>query len=169
MLLRRIMTVVLGAALLGACGGGGAADSEETEGVDTAGVEVSGELGSKPQVSIPDGEPPDELIIVDLVDGDGAEVEPGASVTAHYVGVSWINEQEFDSSWDRGDPLTFPLSGVIAGWSEGLPGMRVGGRRLLIIPPEMGYGDQSPTPAIAANDTLVFVVDMVETQGSGSQ
>jgi peptidylprolyl isomerase len=143
-----------------------AACGETTEGADmtadTAGVDVQGGTDEKPQVSIPDDQPPAELVVVDLVEGEGSEVAPGATVTTHYVGVSWEHGEEFDSSWDRGQPATFPLDAVIAGWTEGIPGMREGGRRLLIIPPDMGYGPTSPTPAIAPNDTLVFVIDLVD-------
>jgi peptidylprolyl isomerase len=131
---------------------------------DSAGVAVEGDLGSKPRIDLPGGEPPAELVVVDLVEGDGEEVAAGDTVTTHYVGVSWRNDgEQFDASWDHGEPISFPLSGVIAGWQDGIPGMREGGRRLLIIPPELGYGAQSPTPAIAANDTLVFVIDLIDT------
>lgn len=128
-----------------------------------AGVAVGGEAGSKPTITLPDGPPPQDLLVVDLVEGDGVQVPAGATVTTHYVGVSWKNEgTQFDASWDRGTPIQFPLAGVIRGWTDGIPGMRVGGRRLLVIPPEQGYGAQSPTPAIAPNDTLVFVIDMID-------
>ncbi len=126
-------------------------------------VTVQGDLGSKPTITIPDTEPPAELVIEDLVEGDGAETGENATVTVHYVGVSWTNDgQQFDASWDSGSTISFGLNQVIAGWTKGIPGVRVGGRRLLIIPPDMGYGRQSPTPAIAANDTLVFVIDLVD-------
>jgi peptidylprolyl isomerase len=128
---------------------------------DPAGVTVEGDLGSKPEISLPAGDPPAELVVYDLVEGDGDQAAPGDTVTTHYVGVSWLNDgEEFDASWDRGEPISFPLSNVIQGWQDGIPGMRVGGRRLLVIPPELGYGAQSPTPAIAPNDTLVFVIDL---------
>lgn len=130
---------------------------------DGAGVTVTGGPGAKPEISLPEGSPPDELVIVDLIEGDGAEVPSDATVTTHYVGVSWRKGgQQFDASWDRRQPIQFPLSGVIQGWTRGIPGMRVGGRRLLVIPPDQGYGSRSPTPAIAPNDTLVFVIDMVD-------
>lgn len=130
---------------------------------DTAGVTVEGDLDSKPEITLPGGEPPTELVVHDLVVGDGDEATAGAIVTTHYVGVSWLNDgRQFDASWDRGEPISFPLSGVIQGWGEGIPGMRVGGRRLLVIPPELGYGAQSPTPDIAPNDTLVFVIDLTD-------
>lgn len=129
----------------------------------TAGVAVAGEAGSKPTITLPDGPPPQDLVVVDLVEGEGVQVPAGATVTTHYVGVSWKNQgMQFDASWDRGTPIQFPLAGVIRGWTDGIPGMRVGGRRLLIVPPEQGYGAQSPTPTIASNDTLVFVIDMID-------
>ena len=140
-----------------------AEDTAAAVSTDAHGVEVTGDLDAKPAITLPDGEPPTELVVVDLVEGDGEEVPAGATVTTHYVGVSWTNDgAEFDSSWDRGEPATFPLSGVIAGWTDGIPGMKVGGRRMLIIPPDQAYGASAPSPAIAANDTLVFVIDMVE-------
>lgn len=129
-----------------------------------SGVTVTGAMDEKPQITVPDTEPPTELEITDLVVGDGEEVPPGATVTTHYTGVSWSTGEEFDSSWSRGEPTSFPLDGVISGWTEGIPGMKVGGRRLLVIPPEQAYGDQSPTPAIKPGETLVFVIDMVDTQ-----
>lgn len=141
--------------------------SAETGAVDftdeETGVATSSELGVPPAIEVPGGEPPAELVIIDVVEGDGPEVEPGAEVTIHYTGVSWLNEgAEFDSSWVRGEPATFPLDGLIAGWQEGIPGMQPGGRRMLIIPPDLGYGDTSPSPDIAASDTLVFVIDLQE-------
>lgn len=130
---------------------------------DAAGVAVDGVAGTKPTITLPGGAPPSDLVVVDLVEGDGVLVPVGATVTTHYVGVSWANNgQQFDASWDRGTPIQFPLAGVIQGWTDGIPGMRVGGRRLLVIPPAQGYGAQSPTPAIAPNDTLVFVIDMLD-------
>jgi peptidylprolyl isomerase len=159
-----VALVLLVALLAAACGDDDSDRPTESAptGADAAGVAVSGEAESKPEIALPGGDPPAELKVVDLIEGDGEEVPEGATVTTDYVGVSWLNEgQEFDSSWDRGEPATFPLSGVIPGWTEGIPGMNVGGRRLLIIPPELAYGAQPPTPAIAENDTLVFVIDLV--------
>jgi peptidylprolyl isomerase len=131
---------------------------------DTAGVQVSGEPDAKPEIDVPDKEAPAELVVADLVEGDGDEATAGASVTTHYVGVSWSNGEQFDASWDRGEPITFPLTGVISGWQEGIPGMRVGGRRLLVIPPDMAYGDTPPAGSgIEPGETLVFVIDLVAT------
>ncbi len=125
-------------------------------------ITVDGDKSTKPKITLPSGPPPAELQIIDLVEGDGAEAGANATVTVHYVGVSWANGgAQFDASWDRGQSISFGLRQVIAGWTEGIPGMKVGGRRMLVIPPEKGYGAQSPTPAIAPNDTLVFVIDLL--------
>lgn len=132
---------------------------------DAHGVEVGGDLDSKPTISLPAGPPPADLVITDIVEGDGDQAASRATVTTHYVGVSWTHGgRQFDASWDRGEPISFGLNQVIAGWTEGIPGMRVGGRRLLIIPPAKGYGRRSPTPAIAPDDTLVFVIDLKATR-----
>ena len=164
--LRGLVLVLTLCLLAVACGDDGGGDAPMTGGgEDAAGVEVTGEVGSEPRITLPGGEPPADLRIVDLAEGDGEEVVPGATVTTDYVGVSWLNDgAEFDSSFDRGQPATFSLSQVIPGWTDGIPGMRVGGRRLLVIPPDQAYGSQSPTPAIAENDTLVFVIDLVAVE-----
>ncbi len=129
---------------------------------DQTDIIVTGDIGQAPAITLPEQAPPAELQLVDLVEGDGEEAPAGSTVTVNYAGVSWTNGgRGFDSSFERGQPLTFPLSRVIAGWQQGIPGMKVGGRRLLVVPPEMGYGAQSPSPAIAAHDTLVFVVDLL--------
>jgi peptidylprolyl isomerase len=130
-----------------------------------AGVTVTGEPGAKPTITIPDGEAPKELMYSDLVVGDGAEAPRGAAVVMHYLGVAWSNKQQFDASWDSGKPLDYPLSQLIRGWQEGVPGMKVGGRRLLVIPPELGYGEQgTPGGPIGPNETLVFVIDLLEVK-----
>ena len=130
--------------------------------MSAADITVTGDQGAKPVISLPDAPPPADLVVTDLVEGDGPEAGANATVTVHYVGVSWTHGgKQFDASWDRGDTISFGLNQVIAGWTEGIPGMKVGGRRMLVIPPHKGYGAQSPTPAIAANDTLVFVIDLV--------
>ena len=96
----------------------------------------------------------------DLIKGSGPAVTSSDTVTVQYVGYSWTYKAPFDSSWSRGQPATFALSGVIKGWSLGLVGMQVGGRRELIIPPSLGYGASPPTSKIANNDTLIFIVDL---------
>lgn len=104
----------------------------------------------------------DELLVIDQVTGTGAEVSAGGTVTAHYRGISADTGEEFDSSWSRGQPVTFPLDGVIEGWSTGLVGMKEGGRRVLVIPAEQAYGDNPPPGSgIAPGATLVFTVDLV--------
>lgn len=118
---------------------------------------------SKPDVQIPDGAPPCKLVSHDIRSGTGAQAQEGATVTVQYVGVAWSTRQEFDSSWDRGEPATFPLSDVIKGWQQGIPGMKEGGRRQLVIPPDLAYGARPPS-GIAPNETLVFIIDLIETQ-----
>ncbi|WP_425838528.1 FKBP-type peptidyl-prolyl cis-trans isomerase [Streptomyces fractus] len=118
----------------------------------------------KPEVDVPEGDAPAELTIRDLIVGDGAEVKPGMVVKAHYVGVTFESGKEFDASWDRGEPFKFAVGGgrVIKGWDRGVRGMKVGGRREIIVPPRLGYGNQSPSPLIPAGSTLVFVVDLLD-------
>jgi peptidylprolyl isomerase len=129
---------------------------------ETAGVTVEGAAAEKPGVRVPGGDPPGELVIHDVAEGDGPLVEPGATVTAHYVGVGWDSGRQFDASWDRGAPLRLPLGRVIAGWQQGIPGMKPGGRRLLVIPGHLAYGGTPPPGSgIGVDETLVFVIDLV--------
>ena len=120
-------------------------------------------MPSKPDVTIPDSPPPTDLGADDLTVGDGAEAAAGHKVQVHYVGVSWSSGRQFDSSWDRGQPFEFGLGQgqVIAGWDQGVAGMKVGGRRRLTIPPHLGYGSRGAAGAIGPNETLVFVVDLL--------
>jgi peptidylprolyl isomerase len=117
----------------------------------------------KPEVDVVPGPPPQDLVINDITVGDGDEARRGQTVTVHYVGVSHANGEEFDASWNRGEPFRFPLGGgrVIAGWDQGVEGMRVGGRRQLVIPPHLAYGDRGAGGVIAPGATLVFVVDLL--------
>ena len=121
------------------------------------------DLNSKPVVEIPGGPPPSELVVEDLVVGEGAEATAGTSPSMQYVGVAWSSKQQFDASWDRGQPFSFRLGEgqVIAGWDQGVAGMRVGGRRRLTIPAELGYGQRGAGGAIGPGETLVFVVDLL--------
>ncbi|CAM5351423.1 peptidyl-prolyl cis-trans isomerase [Streptomyces avidinii] len=118
---------------------------------------------TKPEVGRPEGDPPQELTIRDLVVGDGAEAKPGRVVRVHYVGVTFESGREFDASWDRGEPFKFAVGGgrAIKGYDRGIRGMKVGGRREIIVPPRLGYGNQSPSSLIPAGSTLVFVVDLL--------
>jgi peptidylprolyl isomerase len=117
----------------------------------------------KPDVTIPDTEPPADLVIEDLEVGDGPEAAAGKNVSVHYVGVSWSTGRQFDASWDRNEPFGFGLGSrqVITGWDEGVVGMKVGGRRRLTIPPHLGYGDRGAGGVIKGGETLVFVVDLL--------
>ena len=118
----------------------------------------------KPHVEVPSGEePPAELVLDDLEVGDGAEAVSGSQVEVHYVGVAWSDGQQVDSSWDRNDPFRFGLGQgqVIAGWDQGVAGMKVGGRRRITIPPHLGYGVQGAGGVIKGGETLVFVVDLL--------
>jgi peptidylprolyl isomerase len=129
--------------------------------VDALVDSVTKDLKSKPEFSVPSGEPPAELVTEDIVKGKGREAQPGDNITMQYVGASWSSGEQFDASWDRNEAFPFQLGAgmVIAGWDEGIVGMREGGRRLLVIPPEMGYGPEGSGP-IGPNETLVFVVDL---------
>ena len=120
-------------------------------------------MATKPNVDIPAGAPPAELVVEDLVTGTGAEATGGRTVEVHYVGVAWSTGKQFDASWDRGQAFDFPLGAgrVIRGWDEGVKGMRVGGRRRLTIPPALGYGARGAGGAIGPNETLVFIVDLL--------
>ncbi len=123
----------------------------------------SGEPGEKPTVTIPDSPKPTALQVEDVVHGDGDEATSGTTCSMHYVGFSWSTGKQFDASWDRGQPFSFRLGEgmVIAGWDQGVAGMKVGGRRRLTIPPELGYGARGAGGAIGPNETLVFVVDLL--------
>ena len=120
------------------------------------------DIFERPVIDIPAGEPPADLQIDDLVVGDGTEARAGVQVNVDYVGASWSTGKEFDASWNRGDTLSFGLgaSQVIAGWDQGVQGMRIGGRRRLTIPPHLGYGAAGAGGVIAPNETLIFTVDL---------
>jgi peptidylprolyl isomerase len=117
----------------------------------------------KPEIEFFDPEPPTDLVVTDITEGDGAEATSGSTVEVHYVGVSHSTGEEFDASYNRGQPLSFRLGvgQVISGWDQGVTGMKVGGRRQLVIPPHLGYGDRGAGGAIAPGETLIFVVDLL--------
>ena len=124
---------------------------------------VPGVTNQKPEVDFPGGEPPAELQITDVIEGDGAVAKAGDTVGVHYVGVAWSSGEEFDSSYNRGAPLSFRLGvgQVISGWDQGVQGMKVGGRRQLVIPAHLAYGDRGAGGAIKPGETLIFVCDLV--------
>ena len=119
----------------------------------------------KPEIDFPDGPAPADLEITEIWEGNGPEAKAGDRVAVHYVGVAYSTGEEFDASWNRGAPLEFQLGvgQVIAGWDQGVQGMKVGGRRQLIIPPDLAYGDRGAAGAIAPGETLIFVCDLVAT------
>lgn len=145
-----------------ACG-----DEQQPESADDDAAEAT-DLDAKPAVAsfLPEdrGDPPDEPDYTDVVEGDGQEAVRGSVVSVHYVGVRWVDGVEFDASWDRGQLFTFEIGAgrVIRGWDEGVEGMRVGGRRILVLPPEWAYGEGGAGDLIGPNETLVFVVDLVD-------
>ena len=120
-------------------------------------------MTEKPEIDFPGGTPPTDLEITDITEGDGVEATAGSTVQAHYVGVAHSTGEEFDASYNRGEPLSFRLGvgQVIAGWDQGIAGMKVGGRRQLVIPPHLAYGDRGAGTVIGPGETLIFVVDLV--------
>jgi peptidylprolyl isomerase len=171
---RFLMLPVLLALAASACGG---SKDKETAATATAAaatptptdappgkVDVTGKLGAKPKIAITPANPtpPSQLVVKDLVKGHGKAAKAGDTVTVQYDGVLYQDGSEFDASWDHGQPFSFPLGQqkVIPGWDQGVAGMKVGGRRELVIPPDLGYGAQGSPPAIPPNSTLVFVVDL---------
>ena len=135
----------------------GGDDEETTE---------AAERQEKPEVEIPEGTPPDELVVEDLEEGDGTAAEQGDQVVVDYVGVDYDSGKEFDASFGDPEPFEFQLGAgmVIPGWDEGVEGMKVGGRRQLVIPPDLAYGEQGQPPDIKPNATLVFVIDLLEVR-----
>jgi peptidylprolyl isomerase len=175
---RAALISILPVLALAGCGGGGkdksatstAAAPAATATATAPGTGGAAQLQTKPKVTVPSGKPPTKLVSKDIVTGTGATAQAGDTVSVQYVGVSYANRKQFDASWDRHQPFTFQLGGgmVIPGWDQGVVGMKVNGRRELIIPPDLGYGAQGQPPAIAPNDTLVFVIDLLRVQpGSG--
>ncbi|GED09407.1 FKBP-type peptidyl-prolyl cis-trans isomerase [Cellulosimicrobium cellulans] len=115
---------------------------------------------SRPEVDAPEGPAPTELVVEDVTVGDGPEATPGATVNVHYLGVEYETGEEFDASWNRGESINFPLRSLIAGWQQGIPGMKVGGRRKLVVPPELAYGPAGGGHRLSGK-TLIFVIDLL--------
>ena len=124
--------------------------------------EIGGSKGSKPTITAPKGVAPKTLEKKDIFVGTGKEAVATSTLEVHYTLMAWSTGAVVESSWDSGQSPTFPLSGVIAGWQEGIPGMKEGGRRLLVVPSELGYGAIGNGPAIGPNETLIFVVDLIK-------
>src|SRR3954468_22562704 len=166
---RLILTLLLAAPLVAACGG---SNSNETAATATATATVTETptpaptATGKPTVKAPTGKAPTKLVIKDLKRGTGATAKDGRVVTVQYVGVLYKDGKQFDASWDRGQPFQFQLGAgmVIPGWDQGVVGMKPGGRRELTIPPDLAYGAQGAPPDIPPNATLIFVIDLVSIQ-----
>ena len=146
-----------------------AASTESTdsgEATTTAKKAKPGAKKTKPKVTVPSGPPPKQLEIVEIEEGTGPEAKKGDTVSVQYVGVGYESKEEFDSSWSRNEPFAFQLGAgmVIPGWDQGVEGMKVGGRRELIIPPELAYGEAGSPPAIGPNETLIFVIDLLAVE-----
>ncbi|PPF12080.1 FKBP-type peptidyl-prolyl cis-trans isomerase [Rathayibacter sp. AY1A5] len=124
---------------------------------------MSSENLTKPEVDAPEGPAPDTLVVEDIVVGDGAEAQPGSTVEVHYLGVEYDTGEEFDSSWSRGQSINFPLNNLIRAWQQGIPGMKVGGRRKLICPPALAYGPAGGGHPLSGK-TLIFVIDLLGTK-----
>lgn len=120
-------------------------------------------MNDKPEIDFIEGPAPEELVVTDITVGQGSKASAGDTVEVHYVGVDLETGEQFDASWDRGETIVFPLSGLIAGWQEGIPGMQVGGRRQLVIPPELAYGPAGGGHRLSGR-TLVFVIDLVDVK-----
>jgi peptidylprolyl isomerase len=172
----RLATAALAAALaLTACSDGGSdtvAAPEPSKATSCPGaptpvpppVGATTDLKTKPVITVPKTPPPATLQVSDIVQGQGELACSGQNVEMQYVGVTYADGKQFDASWDRGEPFPFQLGGgrVIGGWDQGIVGMKVGGRRQLVIPPDLGYGEQGSPPSIKGGETLVFVVDLVK-------
>lgn len=148
--------IALSITSLTACGGEDTVAETSASGLPA----VTGNAGEAPTIAAPSGTPPTTLETKDIIVGTGTEILATSTLTVHYTLMSWSNGAIVESSWNGGQPATFPLSGVIAGWQQGLPGAKVGGRRLLVIPAELGYGPNGSGP-IGPNETLIFVVDII--------
>ncbi len=141
-------------------------EKSPAESDESAEKQNSGGKKTKPKVMVPSGPPPKQLEIKEIEKGTGAEAKAGDEVTVQYVGVGYDSEEEFDSSWSRNEPFSFALGAgqVIPGWDKGVAGMKVGGRRELIIPSNLAYGPEGSPPAIGPNETLIFVIDLLAVE-----
>jgi peptidylprolyl isomerase len=158
-----LLALALALALTG-CGGGDDGETAATATPKATATPDNTDVTKKPKVTVPDELPPDTLQSVDIVKGKGPAAKKGDKITVQYVGLTWSTSVEFDASWDRGEPypLTLGKGGVIAGWDQGIPGMRKGGRRQLTIPAELAYAAQGSPPNIGPNECLRFIIDLVK-------
>ena len=161
---QKITLLIAPVLLLAACSTDGGINpmTSSTQASPTALPVVGGSKGSKPTISAPSGNAPKTLQQKDIFVGTGKEAVATSTLEVHYTLMAWSTGSLVESSWDSGQTATFPLSGVIAGWQQGIPGMKEGGRRLLVIPPDLGYGASGAGAAIGPNETLIFVVDLIK-------
>lgn len=159
-----VAIVVVAAVLIGRSGGGGSLQKSSCKKPD--GPVAKSAQKSRPKVTVPDCEAPASLVVNELEVGTGTEAKSGEEVTVQYAGVGFKSGKEFDASWNRNEPFTFKLGAgqVIPGWDKGVEGMKVGGRRELIIPPELAYGESGSPPSIGPNETLIFVIDLLKVK-----
>jgi peptidylprolyl isomerase len=161
----RLLLIVFACLALGVAGCGSDSSSTSSSGEETTVEKTEApKTKTKPKVEVPQGAPPKKVVTKELEEGSGPAAKAGDQVSVQYVGVNYKSGKEFDASWDRGEPFAFTLGAheVISGWDIGIEGMKVGGRRELIIPPNHAYGASGAPPAIPPNETLVFVVDLEE-------
>jgi peptidylprolyl isomerase len=174
---RRSLMLILAACaalavVVAGCGSDSSTSSTSTQGSEASGSEAGGAQSgaeaakrTRPKVEVPKGPAPTKLVEKELIEGSGPEAKSGDEVSVQYAGVLYKNGKEFDASWNRGEPFSFTLGGgeVIPGWDKGVEGMKVGGRRMLVIPPELAYGSQGVGP-IPPESTLVFVIDLLSAK-----
>jgi hypothetical protein len=177
-----VLPVIVAGFMLGACGstpaassssttsgsptasGGGASPGSAAGAANPPAVSGATDLKKEPVLGPGTTPPPTSLETKDLVVGTGATAAASNTVNVQYVGADYTNGKDFDSSWSRGQPSSFPLNGVIPGFAQGIVGMKVGGRREIVIPPALGYGATGQAPAVSPDETLVFVVDLIAVQ-----
>lgn len=157
------MSLIALGIVLALAGCGDDDSSSDSSGSTSSQSAVEAAKRDKPKITVPQGAPPKRLVSEDLIEGTGPTAKSGDEVTVHYVGVGYDSHEQFDTSWARREPFTFELDGgeVIPGWDQGLLGMKVGGRRELILPPDLAYGSAGAPPVIGPNETLIFVVDLL--------
>jgi len=159
-----VVLTMVGLIVLGATNMSDSTSSTPASPSPTSAIEglpaVTANAGEAPTITAPTGAAPTELTTSDVIVGTGTEVLPTSTLTVHYTLMAWSTGKVIESSWSSGSPATFPLAQVVEGWQKGLPGSKVGGRRLLILPPDMGYGAAGAGP-IGPNETLIFVVDII--------
>lgn len=166
MRLPALMLALCVALAIAVAGCGGSDDSSDSTGAAGSAEPGITDTSTKPKVIVPTGISPDKFAFKDIVEGTGPAAKSGDKVTVQYVGVGFDTKKEFDSSWSRNEPFPFTLGGgeVIKGWDQGVEGMKAGGRRELVIPGSLAYGPAGRPPSIGPNETLIFVIDLLEIE-----